>query len=136
MLSFAGRRIFLARAATDMRRGVDTLATLVEHQLGQDPFAGDVFVFVAKDRRRVKVLVWDESGFWLCAKRLEQGLFAVPKPSLLATATSTVALSSAQMQLLLEGIEVHRATYRRHHHRPAEDGTAPAVGALPEQPVR
>ncbi len=117
MLSFTGRRIFLARAATDMRRGIDTLAAMVTTQFGRDPYQGEVFVFVAKDRRRVKVLVWDVSGFWLCAKRLESGTFALPKPSLVATSGSTLALSAAQVQMLLEGIDVHRATYRPHYHR-------------------
>lgn len=117
MLSLAGRRIFLARAATDMRRGIDTLASTVQHQLGRDPFQGDVFVFIAKDRRRVKVLVWDLSGFWICGKRLESGTFALPKPSLIESSGSTIALSVAQMQMLLEGIDVHRATYREHYRR-------------------
>ena len=71
MLSFAvGQRIFLARAAVDMRKSFDALASLVTNQLGKDPFAGDVFVFVGKYRNRVKILVWEVSGFWVCAKRL------------------------------------------------------------------
>ena len=73
MLSFeTGRRIFLARAATDMRKSFNTLAALVEHQLGHSLFAGDVFVFIGKRSNRLKVLVWDASGFWLCARRLEE----------------------------------------------------------------
>lgn len=120
MLSFeTGRRIFLARAATDMRKSFNTLAALVEHQLGHDPFAGDVFVFIGKRRNRLKVLVWDASGFWLCARRLEEGTFAVPVPLLGAGATSVVQVSPAEMALVLEGISVHRATYHRHYHRPA-----------------
>ncbi len=120
MLSFeTGRRIFIARAATDMRKSFNTLAALVEHQLGHDPFAGDVFVFIGKRRNRMKVLVWDASGFWLCARRLEEGTFAVPVPLLDAGATAVVQVSPAEMALVLEGISVHRATYHRHYHRPA-----------------
>ena len=127
MLSFeTGRRIFIARAATDMRKSFNTLAALVEHQLGHDPFAGDVFVFIGKHRTRMKVLVWDASGFWLCARRLEQGTFAIPKPLLAAGATDTVQVSPAEMALVLEGISVHRATYHRHYHRPPSDDAAPA----------
>ncbi len=92
MVHAVRRRIFLARAATDMRLGIDTLAAMVTGQFGRDPYQGEVFVFVAKDRRRVKVLVWDVSGFWLCAKRLESGTFTLPKPSLVATLNSTLAL--------------------------------------------
>jgi transposase len=120
VLSFeTGRRIFLARAATDMRKSFNTLAALVEHQLGHDPFAGDVFVFIGKRRNRMKVLVWDASGFWLCARRLEEGTFAVPVPLLEAGATAVVQVSPAEMAMVLEGITAHRATYHRHYHRPA-----------------
>ncbi|MBA2721358.1 MAG: IS66 family insertion sequence element accessory protein TnpB [Methylibium sp.] len=127
MLSFeTGRRIFVARAATDMRKSFNTLAALVEHQLGHDPYAGDVFVFVGRHRNRMKVLVWDASGFWLCAKRLEQGTFAVPKPLLDAGAKDTVQVSPAEMALVLEGISVHRATYHRHYHRP-DNARVPGV---------
>jgi hypothetical protein len=95
------------------------LAALVEHQLGHDPFAGDVFVFIGKRRNRMKVLVWDASGFWLCARRLEEGTFAVPVPLLDAGATAVVQVSPAEMALVLEGISVHRATYHRYYHRSA-----------------
>jgi transposase len=119
VLSFeTGRRIFIARAATDMRKSFNTLAALVEHQLGHDPFAGDVFVFIGKHRNRLKVLVWDASGFWLCARRLEAGTFAVPAPLLEAGSKSVVQVSPAEMALVLEGISVHKATYHRHYHRP------------------
>lgn len=119
MLTFTeGRRIFLARAATDMRKSFDTLAGLVTNQLGKDPFAGDVFIYVGKYRNRVKVLVWDVSGFWVCAKRLEKGTFAVPAPLLKTDAKATLPMSPAEVHMLLEGIDVHRATYKRHYHRP------------------
>jgi transposase len=119
MLSFeTGRRIFVARAATDMRKSFNTLSALVEHQLGHDPFAGDVFVFIGRAKNRMKVLVWDASGFWLCARRLEEGTFAVPKPLLDAGSKDAVQVSPGEMAFILEGISVHRATYHRHYHRP------------------
>lgn len=112
MLSFSSaRRIFLARAATDMRRGIDTLASMVLSELGGDPRSGDCFVFVGRDRRRLKVLVWDEGGYWLCAKRLDAGTFALPR---LDDATATrVTLSPTRMHLLLAGIDVRSARYRK-----------------------
>ena len=122
MLSFeTGRRIFIARAVTDMRKSFNTLAALVEHQLDHNPFAGDVFVFIGRKRNRLKVLVWDASGFWLCARRLEQGTFAVPQPLLEAGSKSVVQVSPGEMALVLEGISVHRATYHRHYHRPTAE---------------
>jgi hypothetical protein len=101
-----------------MRKSFNTLAAVVEQQLGHDPFTGDVFVFIGRRRNRLKVLVWDASGFWLCARRLEEGTFAVPVPLLEASATSVVQVSPAEIAMVLEGINVHRATYHRHYHRP------------------
>jgi transposase len=70
------KRIYVARDAQDMRRGIDTLACVVEHELGHEPYAGDCFVFLIRDRRKRKVLIWEDGGFWLCLKRLVAGTFA------------------------------------------------------------
>jgi transposase len=111
MLNFSStRRIFLARAATDMRRGIDRLVSTVATELGEDPRAGDCFVFIGRDRRRLKVLAWDSGGYWLCAKRLDAGTFALPP----ADETSvSVVVSPTQMHLLLAGIDVKTARYRK-----------------------
>ncbi len=112
MLSFSSsRRIFLARAATDMRRGIDTLSSMVLNELGEDPRSGDCFVFIGRDRRRLKILLWDEGGYWLCARRLDAGTFAVPACDDLAA--MRVMLSPARMHLLLAGIDVRAARYRK-----------------------
>lgn len=104
MLSFGGRRIFLARAVVDMRKSFDSLSDLVRGQLGMDPYTGDVFVFVGKSRSRVKILVWDTSGFWVCAKRLEGGMFALPAGAQPPNSRESMPLTAAQVQMLLEGI--------------------------------
>jgi transposase len=109
VLSFSSsRRIFVLRAATDMRRGIDRLVSTVFAEFHEDPRAGDCFVFIGGDRRRLKVLVWDEGGYWLCAKRLDAGTFAVPEAT-----EATVVLSPARMHLLLAGIDVKSARYRK-----------------------
>lgn len=118
MLSTSGRRIFVALDPMDMRRGIDRLASWVEGTLGADPYAGDLFVFLSRDLRRVKILAWEASGYWLCMKRLQQGRFSRPRRRVLATGELVVDLSPAELGMLLEGIDVHRATYRRHYHRP------------------
>lgn len=119
MLTFsATQKIYLARAVVDMRKSFDSLASLVRNQLGKDPFTGDAFLFVGKGRDRVKILVWDVLGFRVCAKRLEKGTFALPKPALAKDATSSLPLSVAEVHQVLEGIDVHAATYKRHYHRP------------------
>ena len=82
MLTFSPtQRIFLARAVVDMRKSFDSLADLVRVELAMDVFQGDVFVFVGKDRTRAKVLVWEPTGFWLFAKRLETARFRLPSHS-------------------------------------------------------
>jgi transposase len=111
VLNFSSsRRIFLARGPTDMRRGIDRLVSTVATELREDPRAGDCFVFIGRDRRRLKVLVWDEGGYWLCGKRLDAGTFSVP---VIADSESRAVLSPARMHLLLAGIDVRSARYRK-----------------------
>lgn len=130
MLSFGGtRRIFLARQAIDMRKGAVSLAALVENALGHDPYAGDIFVFVGRQKNRVKLIAWDRSGFWLAAKRLEQGTFAVPTGAAVEKAEGTMPLSPAEILLVLEGIDVHRASYHAHYHRREPVAAAPVAKA-------
>ena len=103
MLTFGRRRIFLCRKPVDMRKAYDSLADLVRVDLGMDPFQGDVFVFVGKDRTRAKVLMWEPSGFWLCAKRLEVARFQVPAGAATA-ASAALPLTPAQVVALLEEV--------------------------------
>ena len=78
-LSLPGR-VFLCTLPTDMRKSFDSLAGLVEQQLGQDPLAGDLFVFRSKRGDRLKLLYWDSDGLAIWYKRLEEGTFAFPTP--------------------------------------------------------
>lgn len=92
-----GTRIFLACGHTDMRRGMDGLAALVQQAFGQDPFAGALYLFRGKRGRLMKCV---GQGLCLFTKRLEQGYFPWP-----VTSTGTVVLSAAQASMLLEGID-------------------------------
>lgn len=71
MLNLSGRRVFLCRGPVDMRKSFDSLADVVRLNLGMDPFLGDVFLFIGRDRQRLKVLVWEGDGFWVAMRRLE-----------------------------------------------------------------
>lgn len=116
MLNFTTQqRIFVAQAVVDMRKSFDTLAALVRADLQSDPLSGDMFVFIGKGRNRLKILYWDRSGFWLCAKRLESGTFALPFRQLEKNTAGSISMSPAEMLQLLEGISVHKATYHAHY---------------------
>lgn len=103
-------RIFLATAATDMRRGFDGLTELVRQQLAEDPLSGHLFLFTNRRRTRLKVLVWDSSGLWVCAKRLEKGTFYWPTPDRDET---KVRIGAEELALLLGGLDWPSTQRRR-----------------------
>src|SRR5690606_14623081 len=72
-------RVYLAVGATDLRRSFDGLYGLVQGRLQADPLSGHLFVFCNRSRTRIKVLYFDGSGLWVCAKRLERGCFSWPE---------------------------------------------------------
>ncbi len=96
----ASTRVWLAAGHTDMRRGFDSLAALVQTALADNPYSGHVFVFRGKRGDLIKVLWWDGQGLCLLAKRLERGRFVWPQAN-----TGTVSLTPAQLSMLLEGID-------------------------------
>ena len=98
-----GTRIWLAAGVTDMRRGMDGLAALVQSALEDNPFSGHVFIFRGKRGDLVKLLWWSGDGMNLYAKRLERGRFIWPQ-----AASGSVCLSAAQLSMLLEGIDWRR----------------------------
>jgi transposase len=95
--------IWLAAGITDMRRGFDGLASLVQEALYEDPFSGHLFVFRGRKGDRIKVLWWSGDGMCLFTKRLESGRFVWPEVS-----SGTVHLTQAQLSMLLEGIDWRR----------------------------
>jgi transposase len=99
----AGTQIWIAAGVTDLRRGLTGLSALVQTALEQDPFGGHVFVFRGRRGDLIKVLWWDGDGLCLFVKRLERGRFVWPQAE-----SGTVALSRAQLSMLLEGIDWRR----------------------------
>jgi len=86
-------------APTDMRKGHDGLSVLVERELERDPLSGEMFLFVSRNRKRAKVLLWDGTGLCLYAKRLERGRFA----SLWRDEGTSLRLTMSELQLFMEG---------------------------------
>ena len=99
----AKTQIWIAAGVTDLRRGFDGLSALVQTKLEQSPFSGHVFVFRGRRGDLIKVLWWDGDGLCLLAKRLERGRFVWPQAS-----DGAVALTRAQLSMLLEGIDWRR----------------------------
>jgi transposase len=90
-------RVFAYGSPADMRKGFDGLYGLVKDHLKVDPLSGDLYLFVASNRKRAKVLLWDGTGLCLYAKRLEKGRFAQ------VWGEDTLELTMAELQLFLEG---------------------------------
>jgi transposase len=96
----AGIRVWLAAGHTDMRKGFDGLALLVQETLKRDPYGGQLFVFRGKRGDLIKLIWHDGQGMCLFAKRLERGRFIWP-----ATQGEAVTITAAQLGYLLEGID-------------------------------
>jgi transposase len=100
------RRVWLVAGVTDMRKGFDGLALLVQETLRRDPHNGHLFVFRGRRGSLIKILWHDGQGMCLFAKRLERGRFLWPSP-----ADGTVTITPAQLAYLLEGIDWRMPQY-------------------------
>jgi len=106
-------RIYLAVGATDMRKAFEGLYGLVRDRLLCEPRSGHVFVFCNAHRNRLKLLFFDGTGLWICAKRLERGRFAWPQAG---NSQGKIMLSHEELSLLLGGIDLSQ-TQRRPWYR-------------------
>ena len=98
-------RILLAAQRVDMRNSIDGLAAIIRNQWKEDLYAGDLFVFVSRSGDKTKVLTWDNGGFVLFYKRLEQGRFRLPE---FREDALGARLQSSQLAMLLDGIDLSR----------------------------
>jgi transposase len=120
-------KVYLARAATDMRKGFPGLIALTETVLRQDPASGHWFVFINRRRDLIKILYWDGSGFCIWNKRLERGRFQVPAVAA-GENLSGLELTAVQLSLILQGIDLTSARQRLRYHRgPREPLPAPGT---------
>jgi transposase len=114
MLTFpSALKIYLAVEPVDMRKAFNGLWTIAEQKLREDPRQGAVFVFVNKDRDRLKMLYWDGTGVWIFAKRLEQGRFTWP----VGSDGTKLSLQPEALAMLMAGIDLkdgcRKAWYER-----------------------
>ncbi len=94
-------QIYIACGYTDMRKSIDGLAAIVQEQFKMNPFERNLFLFCGRRRNRFKALVWDENGFLLLYKRIEDGRFCWPNCD-----DDVRELSIQQLRWLLEGLSI------------------------------
>jgi len=107
-------KIYIALEAVDMRKGFEGLHGLVRDRLGEDPLSGHLFLFANRSRTRLKALVWDGSGLWVCAKRLERGSFHWPRPQ---EGRLSVPMRPEELSMLLNGMDLTAARPRANWYR-------------------
>jgi transposase len=96
-------RIWLATTPADMRCGFDRLAELAGVVTGEDPFSGHLFLFRGRGGDRLKILYWDKDGYALWYKRLEEGVFKLPR---IEEGTKSVELRPSELAMMLDGIDL------------------------------
>jgi len=102
-------KIFIRPGHTDLRKGSKGLTIIVQEEMVHDPFSGSVYVFCSRDRKLLKAVYWDRTGFWLCQKRLEKERFPWP-----LTMEAVRELNAEELKMLLAGIDffkAHKALY-------------------------
>jgi len=107
-------RIFLRPGTTDLRKAVNGLSIIVQEAMKQDPFSGSVYLFCNNNRKLLKAVYWDKTGFWLSQKRLEKNRYPWP-----ADATEARELTAEELQMLLAGIDFFKA-HKELHFRAVE----------------
>jgi transposase len=110
----AATKIYIAVEAIDMRKGFEGLHGLVRDHLGEDPLSGHLFLFTNKTRTRLKALVWDGSGLWVCSKRLEKGRFRWPEAE-----GRSVAMRAGELAMLVNGLDWKQTRQRKWYRKSA-----------------
>ena len=100
-------RILVCTVPTDMRKSYDGLCGCVEGEFEADPLDGNMYVFFNRKRTMVKMLLWDRSGFWIFAKRLEAGRFS------LRSVREDRCIDSTELLCILDGIELEHSTRKK-----------------------
>jgi transposase len=114
-----GPRIWLAAEATDMRCGFDRLAQRVQALIGEDPLSGHLFLFRSRTGNRLKILAWDRDGYVLWYKRLETGVFKLPR---ISPGSRSVELRASELAMLLDGIDMAHLKRVPRYERPSKRG--------------
>ena len=101
-------RVYIACGYTDLRKGIDGLAAMVQQEFELDPFTNTLFLFCGRRRDRIKGLYWEQDGFILLYKRLERGVYQWPRSE-----REVKQLTSQQYRWLMEGLQVEQPKAHR-----------------------
>lgn len=124
----ASVRIYVAAEAVDLRRGFDGLAAATRSLIREDPLNGHLFVFLNRRKNRIKLLVWDRTGYLLLYKRLERGTFhllAAPEGG-----QRHVEVDAGELGMMLEGVDLRGAFRRERWRRLPHAANTPVVSAV------
>ncbi len=115
MIDFSDVRIFLCTTPTNMHCSFDCLMGRAQEIFDQDPVSGHLFLFLNRNRDRIKILFWDRDGFCIWYKRLERGTF-----QLLTTTNDDqgMELNYSQLVRLLGGLDLRTGRRRKRYRRP------------------
>ena len=105
-------KIYLYHGSVDFRKSIDGLSVLVEQEIKVNVFSEALFIFVAKDRHKLKILYWDKSGFALWYKRLEEERFILPRNK----DVETIILSYHELERMLEGLDIFKTKPHKNLH--------------------
>jgi transposase len=97
-------KIFIRPGVTDLRKAANGLSAIVQEEMKQDPFSGSVYLFCNSDKKLLKAVYWDRTGFWLSQKRLEKDKYPWPD-----SADEARELTAEELRMLLAGIDFFKA---------------------------
>jgi len=107
-------KVYLALGSTDLRKSIDGLALIVQERFKLDPFSRSLFVFCNRKRDKIKILQWDDTGFWLYYKRLEKNTFQWPRHA----SDKSLEIDERSFRWLLDGLNIeepcaHKPVFER-----------------------
>jgi len=110
----AAHKFYYYSGVTDLRKGFDGLCGLVRGEMAGNPLDGSVYIFVNRKRDKMKILVWEPSGFLMYYKRLERGTFELPKTNV---RSNKLELSWQTLMLMIQGISLQKIKQRKRYNR-------------------
>lgn len=99
----------------DMRKSFDGLSGLVQNNLARDPKSGEVFIFINKNKDKIKLLHWQGGGFVLYYKRLEKGRFELPNYN---ETSAILYLDYAKLVMIIDGLSIENISHRKRYQKP------------------